>query len=79
MKKTFSFRGTADGSRGDGLPIACGLASFLTRDPEGQGIAKPQALAQAETAGPISRVCRVSQPVGAASLVLRTFISPYLW
>ena len=44
MKRTFSFKRTADGSRGDGLPIACGLASFFARGPEGRGIAKPQAL-----------------------------------
>ena len=59
MKRTLSFRRTADGSRGDGLPIACGLASFLTRDPEGRGVAKPRALVQAEATGSISRVRHV--------------------
>ena len=36
MRRTLSFERTADRSRGNGLPIACGLASFFARDPEGQ-------------------------------------------
>ena len=40
MKRTLSFERTEDGSRSDGRPIACGLASFFARDPEGPGIVK---------------------------------------
>ena len=68
MKRTLSFKQAADESRGDGLPIACGLTSFFARDPEGRGV-KPQASAGAETAGSISRVRHVSQPAVAVALI----------
>ena len=67
MEGTLSCKRTADGSCDDGLPIACGLTSFFARDPKGCGIAKPQASAQAERAGAISRVCHVLQGAVAGS------------
>ena len=77
MKRTLSFRRTADGSRGDGLPIACGLANFLTPDPEGRGVAKPQALHKPQRRAPFPACAMSRSPLGR--LLLSFILSSPPW